>query len=458
MTILNTKDTERVLGNTFSIEFLRAKLTQKRDEMPVVYTGPASVTQQSDGNLSLKLYHLYESPAELLKEVNTEIDGGALKLGKIIEDYHYFDFEGVDLFGAKWTSTHIWVSGDVSFPSSGKVVTAKLKKIENIAARAVATSTVQLYIPGNFRIPYYKGEQRENSFGLHACELTINGRLCTLRKQDSHLEIIADLKGEPNPDDYLDLILEALGIGIGYHLRPHLKIANHLGRRIQVIYSRATDDRQLKLPPPIPTSYPHNAKNLQDFVDKFIHTITESNSPLAGYWFRVLQAFSGEVENSALVLTTAIEGLLRNYHSAIGIPDEEFIKQLNDAEKLINGLPLEKRVKNRIISTLSNAKAASPKNSLYALVGTGLISEDLVSLWKKLRNKSAHADELRFETHELQAFIDELHGCLELFYRLILGEIEYSGEILQYSVSDWPETKLNAGNKRGQGPLNCTKT
>ena len=136
--------------------------------------------------------------------------------------------------------------------------------------------------------------------------------------------------------------------------------------------------------------------------------------------------------------------MLKDYYSGIGGPDEEFLKQLKDAKPLIKALPVEERVKNYIMSTLGNAKRTSPKNSLYALAQTKLFSENMVALWTKLRNKSTHADELKFETHELQAFIDELHGCLELFYRLVLGKIGYSGEIVQYSVTGWPETKLSA--------------
>ena len=125
VTMLNAEDTQRVLENAFSLEFLRAKLTQKRDESPVVYMGPGSITQQSDGSLTLKLYHLFESSAELLEDVKTTFGGGEkqpgeiifgvneLQPGQIIEDHHYFDFEGVDLFGFIWTSPRIWVSGNI---------------------------------------------------------------------------------------------------------------------------------------------------------------------------------------------------------------------------------------------------------------------------------------------------------------------------------------------------------
>ncbi|MBA4143180.1 MAG: hypothetical protein H0X43_09305 [Nitrosospira sp.] len=446
--MLNAKDTERVLENAFSLEFLQATLTQKLSEAPVMYKGPANITQQGDGSLILKLYHLYESTDELVKDANDRLCGIKFRPGLIIEDEHYFDFEGVDLSGYIWTSPRIWVSGDVSFPCNGKLVMATLQRIETRWKSEVKqqpeTINAQVYIPGKFCIPYTKTEQRENSIYLSVCELSIAGRQCVLQQHDSHLEIIADLTGKANPDDHLDLILEGLSIGIGCRLHPLLKKVNALGQQIQVIHSHAKNERQLKLPSPIPISQPHNATNLQAFLDRFIETISDHHSPLVGYWFRVLQAFSNGVENRALVLTTAIEGLVKQCYHALEAPDKEFIKQLAEAEPLIEDLPVEiERAKKYLKNALSNAKRNSPKNSLYALAQTKLISESMVIRWSKLRNKSTHADELKLKAHELQAFLDELNVCLELFYRLILGIIGYSAQIVQYSIIGWPETKLN---------------
>jgi len=447
MTILSSKDTDRILTNSFSLEFLRAKLTQKNNEAPVVYSGPGSVTQQSDGTLILKLYHLYESSEEFIKGVNISFGGSGLQPGQIIADHHYFDFEGTDLSGQKWTSNHIWTSGHVSFPTSGIVVTAELQQVQSLsvtnAEQAIKTTKATLYVPGKYNIPYFKSEQKEDSYGFFICELNITGRLCTLRKYDTYLEIVADLAGVTNPDKQLDLIIEGLSIATGYHLHPHLKIANYSGQHMQVIYSRTIDDRDLKLPPPIPTSHPRHAACLQVFMDKFIEVNDGDHSPLVGYWFRVLQAFSIDIENRALVLTIAIEGLLKNYYSEAGMPDKEFLKEISDAELQIKKLPIGERAQNRLLSTLGNAKSASPKNSLFALAEAKLVSKDLVKLWTKVRNKSAHAEELRFEPHERQEFIDELNGCLELFYRLLLGQINYSGEIIQYSAVGWPEAQFH---------------
>src|SRR5687768_74402 len=109
---------EQLLKNTFSLDFLEAKLTQKRNEAPRVYKGPGNITQLSDGSLVVKLYHLYESPSERDKDLNASFNGKKHEFGQIIEDNHYFDFEGADLSGHTWVSPRVWVSGDFSFASN----------------------------------------------------------------------------------------------------------------------------------------------------------------------------------------------------------------------------------------------------------------------------------------------------------------------------------------------------
>jgi hypothetical protein len=386
----------------------------------------------------LKLCHLYESSDELFEELNSSsFSVTKFHPGQIIEDDHYFDFEGVDVSGRTWTSSRIWIDKNVDISLSRNVVIATLQRLQTcceittVPSEVTAkTTNAQLYIPGKFKIPHSK------------TKLSIAGRSCVLEQHHSYLEIIVDLTGEFNPDNHLDLILEALSIGMGHYLLPRLKRLNRWERQIEIIYSAAKDKRQRQLPPPIPTSHPHDARNLEVFVGKFTEAIDECRSPLVGYWFRILQVFEGDVENSALVLTIAIEGLLKNYYESTHAPDSEFLHQLKDAQPLVRDLSVEERVKKCLMNALGNAKRMSPKNSLYKLAGSKLISENMVEVWKELRNRSTHADELKFGDYELQVFVDKKFVCLELLYRLVLGSIGYSGEIFQYSVRGWPKTNF----------------
>jgi hypothetical protein len=450
MTTLSPKDMDRVLSNTFALEFLKAKLTQKDTSEPVTYSGPGSVTQDADGHLQLKLYHLYQASSDMVAEVNSALGAGSLEPGKIIEDHHYFDFEGFDVYGKRWTSPHIWISGDVSFPSNGRVVTGQLKRIEcetPIAGEptppgAGIVQFAQFYIPGTFSIPFNLAEKTDNRIGMSACKIELENANCTIRKHETHLEVVVE-SATAISDEWLIRLLEGISVAIGSRLRPQLRNAKLGASRQVAIYSVVARSDASRLPPPIPTNYPHQAAELARFVALFVSKVATNHSQLVGYWYRVLRAFPNDLENSALVLTTSIEGLIKVHFLSLGNPDEEFLKQLAEAEPLLKEIKIGERARSRILSTIGNAKSPSPKSALFTLEKSGTLPKELISLWTKLRNKSAHADELKMENHELQEFINELHGCLELFYRLVMHHIQYSGKIIHYAKPGWPEGDLS---------------
>ena len=138
------------------------------------------------------------------------------------------------------------------------------------------------------------------------------------------------------------------------------------------------------------------------------------------------------------MLTTAIEGLLKKYFSEHGAPDADFVAQAEDAKPKIKAADIGQRIKERILSSLGNALSSTPKNSLHSLVVSEIIPVELIKTWSELRNKSAHADELKQSDAELQDFLDQLFGCLELFYCLLLKHIEYKGNYIRYSQTGWP--------------------
>lgn len=452
MTTLSAKDRDRVLSNSFALEFLRATLTQKDAKTPVIYSGPGSVIQDPDGRLQLKLYHLYQTPSDIVQEVNSAFGGSGLEPGKLVEDHHYFDFEGFDLYGKKWTSPHIWLTGDVSFPSNGRVVTAQLKRIEceTLTNEEPASPPLspgryaQFFIRGTFSIPFNQAERVGNSIGMSVCVIPLPNATCTLRKHDAHLEVTVQSTTD-SADDFLGILLEGIGIAIGNHLQPQLKSAKLTGSRQVIVYSIDARVDAARLPPPVPTTYPQHAEHVARFVTRFVEKMTVNHSQLVGYWYRILRAFSNDLENSALVLTTSIEGLIKVHFLSLGNADVDFLKQIAEAEPLLKELNIGERAKGRLLSTLGNAKSPSPKSALIALEKSGILPKELIPLWSKLRNKSAHADELSMQSHELQDFINELHGCLELFYRLVILHLDYTGQIIQYAKPGWPEGDLSTG-------------
>lgn len=441
---LTTQTLQQITSGKFSLEFLRARLVQQCEVEPMVYSGPGSVVQDENGALILKIYHLFDSSSQLIKEVNST--GFAnLTPGKLIDGSEYFSLEGTDLYGAKWTATDIWASTSISFPTGGAVITAELHRIQTTreanSQDAKTRNLVRILVPGKYKIPTNKIRQDPYKLPLSVCELILGEHKCTLAQIDSYLEITLDASQSSAIDDLLHGVLESLGVAFGRHIRPQIEIVRSLGERREVISSRRTDEEKYSLPPPIPTLLSEDAASLEAFLVALSSTEVDS-SHIFGYCYRVLRSFSGDVENSALVLTTSVEGLLKSHFENFGRPDDEFLHQIANSLPFVKLLTIGERAKSRILRSLAGAKSSSPKNALFALAESGIINRDLAELWVALRNKSAHADELNFKPHEFQQFLDSLHGCLELFYRLIFQTIGYKGRMINYSRPQWPESNV----------------
>jgi hypothetical protein len=448
--LLDKKEIESLLNSSWVMDFANITLTRKNDKDTSVYSGPGSISQSNDGLLELKMYHVYESQEEMNHEMKGAFRGNELTAGKIIEEHYYYSLEAIDISGKKWETDNVWPSGHMRFPSAGRVIEASLDRVTNTSVRReqedLSKTYASLFIPGIYELPCNELEKTESSSSSSIYSLDLASGDCKIKKRDQHLEISTNISQGLDPELFSSLLLEALSVGIGSYMRPLVKIVTHQKNRTTTIYSRQAEKNGKTIPPPIPTNRVRGPHALSQFVNKYLATFTEPYSPIFGYWFRIVSQSTGELENKALVFTTSIEGVLKEYYSKYGLPDGEFLKEVSSATKLITDLDIiGARAKSRLLSTLGNAKASTPKNALYALANKKLIPDELIEIWVELRNKSAHADELKQNKAELQEFLDQTFGCLELFYLLLMIHIGYVGDFIQYSKEDWPIATRTVG-------------
>lgn len=443
MTTLSDKELTGIANNEFILEFLRAELVQQVPENPTAYRGSGSISQDGDGKLQLKMYCPFNSSEEFEKELSFLNADNALERGQLIGTHHYFTFEGVDVFGQVWKATDIWLDGDVSFPASGRIVRSDLRSIESRRERQAGSTgshRKMFVVPGTYKLPFTHGQPGTSEPGFSACTIDLGGgRKCEIKTREVALVVSLDLL-ESDPENYPQRVLDAIGLSVGAHMVPQVEVTWAEKELLQVVRRLDKDSSQnYRIVPPIPVRLPNALAGLQDFIQQYLQRVEEPYSQLAGYWYRVLVGFQIGLENQALVLTTAIEGFLKTYFPEHGKADEDFVKQLEEAIPAVNKLEVGERARKRILSNLDNAKAPSPSNALWALAKSGKIPAELVKVWKYLRNKSAHADELKLGPSETQVFVNDLYACLELFYRLIMLHVGFEGRIVRYAKAGWPE-------------------
>ena len=90
--------------------------------------------------------------------------------------------------------------------------------------------------------------------------------------------------------------------------------------------------------------------------------------------------------------------------------DKEITQQANEAKQKLNNIDIGKRIKDRLLSSIGDLlQNTSPKGALYQMAQDGLLSEEMVAEWQKLRNKSVHPDNLNEDPRTLQKYIDQIY-------------------------------------------------
>lgn len=439
--MLSRSDTEMVLRNEYVLEFIEATVTQQKDLNPKVYKGSASITQTKEGQLRLKMYSKHTSSDDFLWGLTTP----CFEPGKLLGPEDYFTFEGADFSGAVWKADGFRVEERASAPVCGSIIQASLRNVsqvtelKNKTARRVSTQVV----PGKYRIPFNLGQEDNSEPGFSACFIDLGeGKTCSIKTMKGAILIIINYQNE-DPEKYPARVLDAIGFSCGAHLSPQVEVTEAEGKLISVVQSfniKASEHHRVSPPVDFDLS---QMEHFSQLVRAVVTYDGDGYSQLMGLWYRVLTGFDSGLENAALVLTTAIEGVLKTGFPDEGRPDQSFIDEIKDAKPKIKAIKdLMARARDRIMNSLGSATNPTPKNALRALVVSGKIDAVMPGLWSDLRNKTAHADELKFTAEQAQVFVDQLHGCLELFYRLIFVLVGYEGLVTQYSKRGWPEANL----------------
>lgn len=438
MIVTSQFDVEELFENRFDVDFIQATLKQRVDSSPILYSGPANVTMDANGDLKLKLFHISPDANSLKTALAGNFDASKLTLGKLISDEHYYDFEGFDSIKNKWTATQLWLTQNVSTQTGGIIITAKLSSIGIIRNPRLASPSALAYFSSAFDIPLFHAKFVGVMNGFASVELDIDNRKVVIIKYPAFYELKAELHNSQEPEKFFDITLEALGIAFGLNLAPRIKcVSTSDGSKIE-IFSSSTTQPSLIIPSPLRVSECYYYDHISNFVKCYVNTIAKGNDVLAGYWARLINAFQCNVEIRALALTTAIEGILVEYYKASVKHDPAFLTQLDEASQVIKNDVKGNRAKKLLTQSISVAKATKVKDILFAIVKNGCITQEQAELWVILRNKSAHAAKLKLEDPDIQNYMNQLYGCLELFYRLILGRVGFSGEIRMYSLDGWP--------------------
>lgn len=439
--MFNETELAKISNGTFVLDFFEATLTQQKDENPNTYTGSASIVQDENKALNLKLIGTLQSVKSSSEQIMEALNRNLIP-GKIVSSDNYYKFSGIDMSGKVWTAKDVSItSTETNFNHGGRLVHARhLQEIRSITEPGPFNMAEHyLLIPGKYKIPFVENQPDTSEIGRTKCTVSIeNGRNVIIKSKGNNLIVIIKTD-EPPTDDYKNRVLEAIGIAVGAHFSPQIEMIRSVNRYELVLRSvKPKHAAALRLEPPIPTFGSLGFPSFEQFIQCYLKTYSEKFHQVAGLWFRVLNASDSNMENQGLIISTACEGVVKAEFREEGKPSKDFLDQLEEAKLIVESLNIQSRAKKRLVSILSSGKNSTMANALYALEENEKIPETLRKTWQKLRHKMAHADELEWREEQAQNFFNELYACLELFYRLIMLRIQYKGAIRKFSKEGWP--------------------
>lgn len=446
MTTLTDKDFGAIGRNEFSLDFLKATLTQQIEVNPKTFTGPATVWQDGDGRLQLKMFAPSENPNELIDVMN-ELGGGGIQAETLIAAHTYYTLDAFDMYGHVWTAKNVSLDGDISHPMSGRVIRSDIAEIRNVTPRKmpeIAKVKQQFIVRGEVKIPHT--HQQPEIPGLTRSMCTVNlgaDRTCEIKQKQDALHILVTMNRD-DAEEFGVAVLQAIGVAAGAELFAQVQVRLKDDQFEQIVRSKNTRTESSRLLTPIPMRYFGDFAGFEAFVSKFSLLDDVTRKQMLGFWHRILAGVSSSTENEALIMTTAIEGILKACFLEAGLPDAEFLSQLDEAKPLVKGLKLGSRARDRVLTSIGNARNPTPIQALRTLAAQGDLPDDLGKAWNELRNKLVHADELEWDAVKTQAFLDDWFSCLELTYRLIMLKIGYEGQIVRFSRRNWPEEDVSA--------------
>lgn len=428
-----------LLAGNFEMSMSDSALRQYGVDSPIVYEGPGLLTQELDKSIRLRVF---AAPVDISEAFRREFSRD-LTPGVLVPDTHYYDFEGKDPYGKIWTANRLSIEADFG---SGTYIRARpwiLEKTEE-HSKPAERPIVAAFLPGKIELPWHViTEKGEQGWSLDRFESKAGRLEWRIAKADGGAWLT--FKCEDSPvEPRFEVFLRGLSILTGRWLKPICLSIYEGNRQTTRMLNRLHQSDTEKLLTPISTRREF-AEDAHQFLELFMRKsmddkeIGEGPCDLAHrYWHRILRARESDIENSSLVLSVAVEGLVKKTLLSEEDVDSEFVKQVEEAEHIFENLPLGSRVVSAVKSSLANAKQPRVQDALRRLATAGAISQAHIKAWAKLRHAAAHGSILEDDNKALQEHLNRFHVCLDLYYRLVFLLIGYEGRHIDFGTKGWP--------------------
>lgn len=411
------------------------------------YSGPGYVSQNPDGGLVFKIYCNEGAISHLFEEIERF---NSIKSGEILGEEHFYSLLATDITGRQWKSK--WIDPDPCFGSSGSIIKGKVKELFYTYQLEYQEGGyfADIYFPGDIDIPCNRasevekivdGKKRAFSGKWNIAKFDACGFDFELEKEKDWLNFCANSKSQEINSASIMRFNEALQFILGCSLSwLTLELSDGQDRKV-IVRPLNNYGKKSTLGPPIALQQCRAKSNMiwilfQKYLEYIINYRKDSWHPLSYWVHTVIESGSASFDIERLVLSVAIEGILKSQFSELKPIDSTLESQINKAKQIILQSDLQDNFKKRVEGALGSMSQARSKDRLHILKGQGFVSDELIKEYGKLRDSSAHGDLV--SGMQMQTDFDQYAAALVLFYHLIFSAIDYRGEYTDYSRRGYP--------------------
>ncbi len=425
LAVLSPSEVDDLQSRSFRIHSLDIHLEAGSTRFPS-YRGPGSIRQNEQGTLRFELFDQTQE-ADLTRQPGTGAPGG------LIPEGDYYRLTAVDLSGRRWTADRVLPQHGGRLGEPGVVCFGTIQEMQ-CPERENLPPGLRLFIPGSFEIPanhVTKLTRTRSALAGSAPEVEVgwSSVIDTWILDLARLEIVIEVsksgllvtalpQGElaAGLDSRLE---ETLWFVLAHPGKWLFKMERRGGLGTTAVRSLRGTDIKPRLGPPVDW----------DYIPVEMVTM-----------FQVLRASAQSIEAEALALGVGIESLLNRDYPECGRPSIADRDEIERLEQLIADATLTDQIKKRALGAISRLKSTNPGTCLRQMLGhTTHVTVDLVNAWTKVRNLTAHGEDIAEPFEEIVNLCDKAYI---LFNVLIFNRIKYTGEYKNRALPKWPEVRF----------------
>lgn len=436
-----SRDVGELRKGDWRLECLEISLSNGDEEQPVEYSGPGEIRSTTDGGLELVLYdrQTENDPKDLFQFPPP---------GSWTTSADLFELRAIDLVGREWRASHVRPDTSATIGRPGAVVRADLHQVSSESHPKHDSPdwlSVEFFqdvkVPANVATVVRMSEgDKEWIGGMHrnVWRFSCGDDELELRRAEWGFRL--SLKGPSVLEAGIDTrVEEAVWFTLGQPLTAD--VIHYRRGPVEGLQINRRDGRSALRSAQcmLRVDYPEDQSDLADMFCRYLRFASmeerERYHPLSVHVKRVLRASEGTVEESALAMSVAVEGVLGLGFPTYGAPDEDTLQAIDHFESSLEESLVTSPLQPRVEGFIRAMRRPSPRSALGQLVDEGTITEDQVAAWERLRHPQAHGKEYDLPFREVYELMLRVRVLMAL---LIFRMIGYEGTYRDYGTKGWP--------------------